>query len=299
MQIKKILFPTNFEHLSLKIVEELFVLKEAGLEEIVFLFVIDRDEVSFNLLRGFDKEYADELSESARLRFLEWEERVQEAGLKASHVIEIGSPEGKILEVSCRENVDLIVAGRRRPMATDAIYLSGTTMGVLRRTAIPVMIYKSSLHNERMESFKPPSFERVVLPTDFSDPARCAYELVKGMKGVVKQVNIMNVLSERDFRKFTKQEIAMEESEAMTKMHDMVGELSTLGVVAKANIFAGNTVTETLGCQADNDAGCIVMGTTGKHGIVEAWLGSASHRVAEQSPVTVILVPMNRDVCYM
>ena len=158
MQIKKILFPTNFEHLSLKIVEELFVLKEAGLEEIVFLFVIDRDEVSFNLLRGFDKDYAEELTESARLRFLEWEERVKEAGLKASHVIEIGSPEGKILEVSCREDVDLIVAGRRRPMATDAIYLSGTTMGVLRRTAIPVMIYKCSLHKEGVDIAEPPSF---------------------------------------------------------------------------------------------------------------------------------------------
>ena len=54
MNIKKILFPTNFEDLSFPTVEALYSLEKAGLEEIVFLFVIDRDEVAYNLLTGFD-----------------------------------------------------------------------------------------------------------------------------------------------------------------------------------------------------------------------------------------------------
>ena len=41
------------------------------------------------------------------------------------------------------------------------------------------------------------------------------------------------------------------------------------------------------------------MGTKGKHGVKEIWLGSASHRVAEGSPLPVLLVPKERAGCYV
>ena len=45
-KIRKVLFPTKFEDLSFPCIERLYPLKGAGLEEIVFLFVIDREEVA-------------------------------------------------------------------------------------------------------------------------------------------------------------------------------------------------------------------------------------------------------------
>ncbi len=43
----------------------------------------------------------------------------------------------------------------------------------------------------------------------------------------------------------------------------------------------------------------IVMGTKGRHRIREVWLWSASHRVAELAPLPVVLVPTERDECYV
>ncbi len=43
----------------------------------------------------------------------------------------------------------------------------------------------------------------------------------------------------------------------------------------------------------------IMMSSKGRHGVREIWLGSASHRVAELAPVPVVLVPTERDECYV
>ena len=40
-RIRRILFPTKFEELSLPAVRDLYPLRDAGLEELLFLFVLD------------------------------------------------------------------------------------------------------------------------------------------------------------------------------------------------------------------------------------------------------------------
>ena len=54
-KIRKILIPTKFDELSFLVVKQLMRLKEAGLQEVVFLYVVDREEVSFDRLRGLDE----------------------------------------------------------------------------------------------------------------------------------------------------------------------------------------------------------------------------------------------------
>lgn len=286
MQIKKILFPTNFEELSFPTVEALYSMKDAGLEEIVFLFVIDRDEVAYNLITGFDKELANELRESARLRFAEWGKELEKQGIASKAVVEIGTPEGKILQVAEEEGVDLIVAGRRRHMAADAIYLSGTTMGVLRRSVLPVLVYR-----HYGEGGKDNPHRHIVFTTDFSESSACAFDYIKRLKGLTQKVEIVHVMTERDFRKHTPEEVAEEEKRCLADMEVMAAELRGMGIEADTHVLAGETSTEAIGCSQDNHATMIVMGTTGKHGLRETWLGSASHRVVERASVSVTLAP--------
>ncbi|GAB4262172.1 MAG: universal stress protein [Deferrisomatales bacterium] len=298
--IRKILFPTKFEDLSYRCVERLFPLKAAGLEEIVFLFVIDREEVAFNLFRGFDKKLAHQLSEEARLRFEDWEKKLEAQGIRGRHIVEIGRPEGKILEVSCREEVGLIVAGRQKHVPADAVYLGGTTMGVLRRTAIPVLVCKHGGPEAAvLEATTGNEFERVLYATDFSEDSRCAQAFLEGLGGAVRRVDAVHVITERDFKKHTEEEIREEEEKSQGELEVVCERLRGKGVEAQAHLLAGHTAQEILQAAADNHSTCILMGTKGRHGLKEVWLGSASHRVAELSPVPVILVPRERAECYI
>lgn len=298
--IRKVLFPTKFETLSFSCVERLFPLRQAGLEEVVFLFVIDREEVAFNLFTGFDRKLADEMQEEARLRFEDWTGRLAEQGIRSRQVIEIGNPEGKILEVACREEVDLIVSGRQHHQPADKVYLGGTAMGVLRRTAIPVFLCKH--RSEELPACEPGTcndFERVLFATDFSEDSGRALEVLKALGGAVKRADLVHVIVERDFQKHTPEEVRAEEDASRQRLEGLCEDLRNLGIEAAAHVLGGNTTSEILQAAADSESSLILMGTKGKHGLREVWLGSASHRVAELAPIPVLLVPREQEECYV
>ncbi len=297
--IRKVLFPTKFENLSFQCLERLLSLRAAGLQEVVFLFVIDRDEVAFNLFSGFDKKLADSLRQEARLQFEDWGKTLEKKGIASRYVIEVGSPEAKVLEVSCREEVDLIVAGRQsRP--EDAVYLGGTTMGVLRRSAIPVFVCKHPGEGGACPVPGVEVFDRVLLATDFSEPCRRAQAFVRALGEAVQRVDVIHVITDRDFQKQTPDDVRAAEAAARDQLDQVRADLvQTPGVEVEAHLVGGHTSTQVVQAVADYGSTLVVMGTTGRHGVKEMWLGSASHRVAEQAPVPVVLVPCDREECYV
>jgi nucleotide-binding universal stress UspA family protein len=297
--IRKILFPTKFEDLSFGCVERLYPLRGVGLEEIVFLFVIDREEVGFDLFRGFDKKLANQMREEARLHFEDWEKELAKQGIGARHRVEIGSPEGKILEVSCDEQVDLIITGRQRHVPADAIYLGGTSMGVIRRSAIPVLVCKHPPAEAACEVPGASAYDRVLFATDFSETAAHAAGFVKRLAGAAKRADVVHVIAERDLRRHTEEETRSEEAECRRELGAICDELSAAGLEAESHLLAGSIAHEILQAAADRHSTMIVMGTRGKHGVKELVVGSASHRVAEAASIPVLLVPEERAECYI
>lgn len=297
--IRKVLFPSKFEDLSFRCVERLYPLKAVGLEEIVFLFVIDREEVGFDLFRGFDKKLANQMREEARLHFEDWEKELAKQGIRARHVVEIGSPEGKILQVSCAEEVDLIITGRQRHVPADAIYLGGTSMGVIRRTAIPVLVCKHPHSEAACDLPGASAFERVLYATDFSADSLCGLEFLKRLQGITARVDVVHVMTEKDLRRGTADSLRAEEAECRGRLEALCAELRGLGMEAEPHLLAGAIADEVLQAAADRRATLILLGTKGKHGVKEIWLGSASHRVAESSTLPVLLVPKERAECYV
>ncbi|TAL16383.1 universal stress protein [bacterium] len=291
MSLRKLLFSTRLEEFSLRAVESLYSLREAGLEEMIFLNVVHYDESAVAASYGFDKHIADELSESARLRFVEWEKRVAAEGLSARHVIELGRVEDKIIEVACREGVDLIVLGERRSLPLDSVYLGGVPMGVARRSPIPVMIFKSP-EAAVAHPLNPRPLKTIIYCTDFSEVSDLAYKFLKRLSGAVDKVEIVNLLTDDDFAAHDPEEIRTVEEGRLKLMEGMAAELLELGVLADTHIYAGDAAREIITVCAERDATAILMGTTGRRGVVEAVKGSLSHRVVEKSPVPVILVPL-------
>ena len=142
-------------------------------------------------------------------------------------------------------------------------------------------------------------FERVLYATDFSEDSRQALEFLKAFRGSTRKVDLVHVLTERDFQKHTEEEVRAEEERCRESLEEVCEELRALGMEAEAHLAAGHTAGGVLQAAEDHHATLILMGTKGRHGIQEMWLGSASHRVAELSPIPVVLVPREREECYI
>jgi nucleotide-binding universal stress UspA family protein len=289
--IRKIFFPTKFEELSFLVVQQLLALKRCGLEEIEFLHVIDRDDVSFDRYRGFDEELADKRRNAAATRFEDWKEQLAADGVKASFQIEVGEPEAEILSGIRKSKADLVVAGRQREKPMEKVYMGGTSMAVVRHSKTPVMICKPRADDLGSDdrAFNP--FERVLLATDFSDIAAAAEDFGARLGGAASECHIAHVLNDRDTG--GKKGSRFDEISATAKksLSASAAKLEPTYPKVVSHLCAGKTVEELLRLRTESDATILVMGTTGRHGLKELWLGSASHRCVEHSDVPVLLVP--------
>ncbi|MBI5441780.1 MAG: universal stress protein [Deltaproteobacteria bacterium] len=291
-RIRKILFPTRFEPLSYSCLGWVLPLARAGAEEIVFLYVIDRDEVGFVPYGGFDRKLADELREKAKLHFEDWSRIVEERGLRWRAIEEVGNPEAKILEVAGREGVDLIVTGRQHHHPLDAVYLGGTAMEILRESRVPVLVCKAGEAGEGCPIDSSP-FDHVLLATDFSAESRAALDFLLGLRAVVGCVSVVHVFEELE--ELEGEAVASREAELRTGLEGVCAELRTAGLECDSPLVAGDVEAEVLRIAADGRCTGIIMGTMGKHGLRELFEGSDSHRVTEGSPIPVVLVPLPKD----
>lgn len=289
--IRKILFPTRFEGLAFPCLESSLHLARAGLEEVVFLYVLDRDEVGFVPFGGFDQPLAQELREKAKLHFADWGRALAAKGLRWKEIEEIGNPEAKILEIASRERVDLIVTGRQHHHPADRVYLGGTAMEIVRRSPVPVLVCKGHGEGESCEINVNP-FKKLLLGTDFSACSEAAIGFVTGLGGLAQRVAVAHVIPGDALDDEAPEEIRSTEGKARRLLQEVCSRLEAVGIGSEAHLVGGDVEGELLRLAADNQCTGVVLGTKGRSGLEEIFLGSVSHRVVEASPVPVILVPV-------
>ena len=142
MKAKKLLFVTRFEELWFDALQELMVLRKTGFNHFVFLHVIDRDKVAMHRGVGYLKEEEVKLREIANVRFIDWAETLFEQGMEVGAYISKGKSVGKIVSTAQEEKVNLIITGRHKKGKIEELLGGSETMEVLRRTSIPVLVYK-------------------------------------------------------------------------------------------------------------------------------------------------------------
>lgn len=142
-------------------------------------------------------------------------------------------------------------------------------------------------------------FEKVLLPTDFSDVAEKALACVKQLKDAgTKEVVILHVIKKdsinviaqyssiRDFRE-VQNEV---EDEARKKMARIEKELKEIGFQVKTRIETGFPFNEILRVEDEEDVSVIVMGSHGISNIKEILLGSVSEKVIRKAKKPVLVI---------
>ena len=144
---EKILYPTDFSEASKRALEYVKGLKEAGVKEVVLLYVVDRREVEvlkrYDYLTFFsDKDPMELMRGKAEEGAKALVKEVEQEGLKVKIRIEEGIPFEEILKVEEEENVSLVVLGSHGRSSIERMLLGSVSEKVVRKSKKPVLVVR-------------------------------------------------------------------------------------------------------------------------------------------------------------
>ncbi|MBW2005655.1 MAG: universal stress protein [Deltaproteobacteria bacterium] len=288
MKISKILFVSEFEELWLDALQSLMVLRKAGMNDVVFLHVISREKVAMRRGAGYLKQEERKLREIADIRFIDWAETLFEEGMEVVAHIAIGNIIPKILSVTEIEKVDLIVTARRKRGKFEELYAGSETSDLLRRAVKPVLIYNYLSQSGKVGENP---FERLLLGLDWSVSSEKVLDYVLALKGAVKRVDIIHVMSEKDVAKISKMEAHKLERGNKKRLDEVCDVLVNERFDARPHLYIGKIEEQIQKAASEHRTTMIVLGSKRKSVWKEKWSGSAAHSLADKSELPVLIVP--------
>jgi len=289
MKITKILFVSEFGELWLDALQSLMSLRKAGMNDVVFLHVISRDKVAMRRGTGYLKQEERKLKEIAEIRFIDWAETLYEEGMEVVAHIVIGNIVPKILSVTEIEGVDLIITARRKRAKLEELYAGSETSDLLRRTDKPVLLYNYLSQSGKVGDNP---FERLLLGLDWTESSEKVLDYVLALKGAVKRVDIVHVISEKDVAKLSnKMEAQKLERNNKKRLDEVCDVLIKEKFDARPHLYIGNTEEQIEKGASEHRATMIVLGSKRKSVWKEKWSGSVSHTMADKSELPILIIP--------
>jgi nucleotide-binding universal stress UspA family protein len=252
MEVGKLLYVTDISQPKFSEVERLADLRRLGFEEIIFLGTTKNES---------------------------WEGRLANYGFNSRTMIVDGPLLGRILDVARQEAVSLIAASVNR--GAGGLLHRSLTKDLLRSSPVPVMVSHEAAQEAR--SGQDSMFARVIFATDWSAASQKALGYLIGLKGVIGELEIVNVigkkLSVRDMRNLKK------------KLAGIRKTFLDEGIDAETHIYAGEPPEELILAAKDYGGTCIVMGTARRSTLKDVFSRSCSFRVAEDSVLPTLVIP--------
>ena len=116
----------------------------------------------------------------------------KEKGIPLEILVREGTASKKIIEVAEKEEVDLIVLGRRGMSAVEKLFIGSVANHVLRTSPIPILITKKKTGT--------PQFKKIIVPTDFSEQEESERDFAwKLAKGFGSELTLLHVLELHDY----------------------------------------------------------------------------------------------------
>ena len=288
MNIKKLLFATQFEVLWFDALQSLLDLKAADLNHVVFLNVIEREKVALRRGAGYQKQEELKLREKANIRFIDWAETLFEQGMEVGVYIVVGDLVPQVISSAEKEAVDLIVIGRQRQSKIEKLLTGSDVAKIIRRTSMPVLIYKY-LAPDGQPVEKP--FARPLLATNWSPASQRAVEYLRPLKPVIEEVNVIHVADEKSLKSDSAMGIQKTRKESRRKLEKICDTLEADGIKARAHVYIGDTFDEIEKAARECQATMIVAGTPSASHWRERLTGSIPQALADKSAFPALLIP--------
>ena len=269
--MKRLLVPTDFSEHSKKALKCLEYLKNAGVEEVTFIHVIDLNKVVgvasgvdiSSIIEGYEKESYEELEEFVS--------HASNLGLKSNYVspIPVGSPVDEIVKHA--EGYDAIVMASRGKGILSELLLGSVSEGVVRRSPIPVLVVKDRCENP---------FDKILFCYDFSDLSKEMLPYIRDFAGAGgKEVVLLHVIESNE-------ELPEERLEELRRIER---ELEDLGINCDLIVGSGVPYKEILKVADEEKVTLIALASVG-HGFASGLLlGSVAESVVRRAKVPVFV----------
>jgi len=285
---EKVLVPTDFSKHARKVIE--CVGEIPGIKEVVLLSVISRSAIT----RVWDpvaelKEVEKSLMEEKKVIA----DPAINVKVRAVSVLE-GEVASAIQKVAEEENVSLVAMGARGKSRIQSVLLGSVSRNVLRfgDTHLLVMRYKM-LESGDMEMHCSRVFAKVLVPTDFSQPAEVALSFLKSIQGIGELV-LLNVVSTGE----TDDEIEANVAEAKKKIDEIAQELAKSGMKVIPKVVVGHPVEEIRNVAIAEDVSLIAMSSQGAVAIKKGRIGSTAYDVANSVNKPVLILRRSKIAMY-
>ncbi len=294
MTIKKILFPTKFKELSYETLESLLVLEKAGLKEVVLCHVILRDDVGFVPFGGYLKKEEERLRSEARIRLEDWQQSLDEKGIKSKIEIYVGDPVHGILVKAEEEKVDLVIIGKKKSFESEKSFLGPYGHQLITRSKKPVLaishITQFKWQEAELTQTNDLPFEMPLVVVDWSDVSQRVVDFVSSLNGAVKKVLVFHNIDTSSPKDVSEMEVIEKECDEKLKVY--CDKLEAAGIDAEPHTGAGEIFDEIMRVSREREASMIIMGNTSGHRFLEKMLHrSISYEVARVSELPTLLVP--------
>lgn len=289
---ERVLFPTDFSPFANQLVDCFDELKKAGTKEVVLLHVLEPwAAIGWAQV---DETLLDERREQARLKLAEIGQRLQASGFRVRTHVVMGFVHQEIVRVARDEQVSLIVMGTHGHGFFRGAVVGSVTHNVARHAPVPVLVHKlkllEPLGKEECGFVCQRLFQRVLLPTDFSDCAEGALALAKQLHGAgTAEVVVLHVQDVRKLRPHLAhkmEEFNRIDSERLEKIRS---HLEYFGFKVKIVLREGIPFQEIDRVARDEDVSLIVMGSHGRSALADVLLGSVADAVICRHPRPVLV----------
>jgi len=288
MSIKRLLYCTKFRDLSLQALKELFVLKKVGLEEIILLHIIPREDVSYVFPFGYLEEEANRLKEEAELRFEVWGKEIRASGLNYRTIIKVGDPVYDIPAVCEEEKVDLLVLGKKK---RETLFVGSRTKEILKQVKVPTLVFKYKLKEEDLEIENKNLFQRPLVAIDFSPPSLRALEFFYKLKDMFERGMVVHVIPSTKVEGSDKMEMKTLEEEMYQKLENLLKNYFENTEKVERLILLGEPQEIVLDLASEKEATLVILGRSEKTFIDRLFLGSVANYVLDRARTPVLIVP--------
>ena len=286
--INKILFSSKLQESDIFFLKNITLLKQVGLQEIVFLYVIEPELIVVPKTGDLLKDEIEKLRNLATSKFKEWSEYLEKFNIKTKSYVFVGDPAEKIFEVSKKEDISLItmIHKRRRKFLNFLLGgLGSTTLTLLKIIDLPIIVFPHDFNEEKNV------FSDVLIAIDFSKNSEKIIDYVSNLKPLVKKVILIYVVEK---------EKSVDDIEKIeTKLSEYKSGLEKKGIETYFHIYYGKIAEKILEAAKKHKVSLIAMGITGKDEEEKRrfnffFLGSTSQKVVNLSNLPVLLIPPKR-----
>jgi nucleotide-binding universal stress UspA family protein len=297
---RRILLPVDFSRHTERIVHRLPDLKPAGLEEALFLHVIN--PVKAARWTDVDEKNLENMKVAAETKLHRITEQLENKhGIRATYQVAVGVTDQEIVTFAEEESVSLIIMGAHGRSYIRGVILGSVTQNVLRRSRSPLLIARFKNPEEEVEE-NPHFFARdpcakILHPTDFSENALRSFRLLKTCRpDIEKEIILLHVQDTR--RLFPHMKDKLEEFDRIDRerLAEMKRQLVFVGYTVHTMLKTGVPFVDINKIAEAEDVTMIVMASHGRSNISEAFTGSVTEAVALHHVRPLLVIPRNSDI---